>query len=138
MYRRRRYPRRSISKYTWTKEFRMANQTAATGQVSTLLYDAIVPSVVKNIRMDPSTTSSIFFLVVLVKSGESVNDINFVDGNTFYEPESNVMYWSVGSSDNPYGTKTVRKMNPGDKLYLVSYSTALLARQCILQFYVGS
>ena len=116
----------------------MLNQGASIGQATTLLYDALVPSVVKNIRVDFSTTTSIFYLVVLVKSGESVNTINFTDGNTFYEPESNVMYWSVGASDNPYGTKTVRKLNPGDKLYLVSYSTASLARQCVLQFYVGS
>jgi len=138
MYRRRRYPRRSISKYSWTKEFRFVTQGSATGQATTLLYDALVPSVVKSITIDPTNTSSIFYLVVVVKSGESVNSVNFTDGQTFYEPESNVMLWCAGANDNPYKTNTVRKLNPGDKLYMVTYSSAALARQALCQFYVGS
>ena len=137
MYRRRRYSRRYSSKYSWTKELRSISQTG-TGQVGTLLYEALVPSLVKNIRVDNVGTNVVAHLVVVVKSGESLNSINFTDGSPFYEPESNVMLWTLSSGTDPYQTKTARKLNPGDKLYYVTFVSGEATRQALCQFYVGS
>ena len=137
MYRRRRY-RRSISKYSWTKELRTVAQASTTGQVATLLYDAVVPSVVKGVSVDSISVTNVFQAIILVKAGDTLNTISLVDGATFYQPESNVMWWSVTPGDDPYTSRSVRKMNPGDKLYFVTTTSGAQKREAIVQFYVGS
>lgn len=137
----------------------MSRSEDGTG-TNTLLFSADFPCTITGLRWDvgiyntKTTQNQFYWAIVLVKSGTSLQIINVSDTNKLYEPETNVLAFGVSSlapqlaADTGPGpvsmqltgsTKTMRKMQPGDKLYHVSDSTgANIGVRGAIQFFCKS
>jgi len=112
------------------------NSVLADGSSSETLLTATFPCTITGLRWDlaspaqpesPITAfSNIQWVIVLVKEGNTANDLSFAAAlQTLYNPEQNVLasgYANLGDPFKPswHGTtKTMRKMQTGDKLVIV-------------------
>jgi len=112
------------------------NSVLADGSSSETLFTSTFPCTVTGLRWDlgspatpetPQTAfSNIQWVIVLVKEGNTANDISFSAAiNTLYNPEQNVLASGYGLMGDPFKpswhgtTKTMRKMQTGDSLVIV-------------------
>ncbi len=121
------------------------NQTVSTTQLVTTLTTATFPCTIVGLRWMLSTRNagtgdlSLFWAIILVKDGESINTMATSDGSTLYAPEQNVLVWgntsllAQNTTTGPAGdrwigdTKTMRKLMGGDKLVWIGLATAASA-----------
>ncbi len=124
------------------KELIYVSQTATTSNTATTLKTTTFPCTIVGLRWNMTCrsiiatgSSTVNWIIVLVKDGNSANTISQSNGADMYTPENNVMaFGTVDVSDNDLGigplsvqvqgqTKTMRKMQQGDLLQFITIST---------------
>jgi len=139
------------------KNLLFIGKTNSAGQQTTDLVTATYPCTITGLRWDLKTiggaggNAGVQWAIVLVKDGNSANNIAVSDGSTFYEPEQNVLAFGnmyVMDSDAGTGnatdedkgsTKTMRKLMGGDKLVFVTRASAANGEiNGIVQFFCKS
>ena len=123
-------------------------------QVSTTLFTATFPCTVVGLRwsmdayQDAGTgAANILWAVVIVRDGNSANNMGASDAADFYTPEQDVLAFGHGSMDNNVDTqhwegttKTMRKFMGGDVLQFITLgaNTNTSNVQGIIQFFCKS
>ncbi len=119
------------------KDLKVVAHTITTTVVSTTLKTTTFPCTVVGIRWTLTLSSAVasiqdvWWALVVVPDGESVNTPAISDGATFYAPEQNVLAFGVGQLMSNAGdgiqplmwegsTKTMRKLKAGDVLALAT------------------
>lgn len=123
-------------------------------QVSTDLLTTTFPGTITGLRwdleyhQDGGTGPAIFYwALVIERDGVTVDNIGFSDAASFFNPEQNCLAFGCGSIDNNVQsfhvsgtTKTMRKMQDGDKLVFISVGVATntCAVRGVIQFFLKS
>ncbi len=124
------------------KELIFVAQTATTSNVATTLKTTTFPCTIVGLRWSlqflsalSTSDSTVSWIIVLVKDGNTANTISQSNGADMYTPEQNVMaFGQITVRDNDVGTgpaimsavgntKTMRKMMQGDVLQFVTISS---------------
>ena len=112
--------------------------------VNTVLLAVTFPCTVTGLRwslsftQDGGTSHAFFYWAIVVHyDGTTVDTISTTDGASFYQPEKNVLVFGVGVIDNNTiserfegTTKTMRKMQAGDKLAFIMKGSATNTTRC--------
>lgn len=137
------------------KEIIVINDASATGvQESTLLTTATFPCTITGIRWDfgvlaaSAAANCLFWAIVVVKDGDSVNNFATSDASSMYQPEQNVIAFGSGiiNSSSANGgplvrswtgsTKSMRKLMAGDQLFFTYIGQGATASWCgAVQFF---
>ncbi len=124
-------------------------------QVTTTLITATFPCTITGLRWQISTdraagtgTGQFYWAIVLVKDGNSANNLAVSDQATFYKPEQNVLAFGVGALEDEGpdsrlaegSTKTMRKLMGGDALIFITKGVATNTTNfdAIVQFFCKS
>ena len=137
-----------------SKELVVIAKDDVSTQVTTVLHTASFPCTVTGLRWDLNTiqdggiaASAGFWVIAVVREGVTIDTIQVGDGNTFFEPEQNVMAFGInlvnqGASGHPDdhssvgSTKTMRKLQTGDTLVFAFLGTTTNTQQIrgVIQF----
>ena len=140
------------------KELIYVSQQATSANVATTLKTATFPCTIVGLRWNivfATTTAAnniTNWIIVIVRDGNAANTISQSNGADMYTPEQDVMAFGTVStlaSDETGGnqnahisgqTKTMRKMQQGDLLQFISFSSG--ANSCfvrgVIQFFCKS
>ncbi len=123
------------------KEVITVQKAAVDGsQSSTTIFTATVPGTMEGLRWDIAAmqdagtgNTTMRWAIVLVKSGDSANNISATDAATFYSPEGNLLVSGlhiqsgidINTPNSEKGsTKTRRKMMAGDTIQMIMVAAA--------------
>ena len=141
------------------KELIYVAQTCTNSNTATTLKTATFPCTIVGLRWSMSfltavSTSSpvVNWIIVLVHDGNSANTISQSNGADMYTPENDVMaFGTVQTSDSDISagplavqvqgqTKTMRKMQQGDLLQFITFSSAANSTNVrgVVQFFCKS
>lgn len=145
-------PRRPIDKQIITSAAALTNSTT----YQTLLT-VTVPSTIVGVRWDyqvhaaTGTAPKYAWAIVVVREGSSNGTVALGGGSPLYQPEQNVITWGCGASCYTVGsvawlphdqgsTKTMRKLQGGDKVVLAMNTNTAVAGELIgaVQFFLKS
>lgn len=147
-------PRTFAGKRPIDKALIAISKSVTDTQSETVLATATFPCTVTGLRWSIGSSNGyvtganpLYWAIVLVKDGESAQNIAVSDASSFYQPEQNVLVWGCshhGQKTDGYpvlvndqgSSKTMRKLMGGDKLVLVLLSGAatISVRGCV-QFF---
>ncbi len=110
----------------------------AGSQVSTTLFTTTFPCTIVGLRwtitfMQDAGTGGTFinWAIIILRDGQTADTLATSDGSTLYNPEQDVMTFGViqidnntETKDNTGETKTMRKMQGGDKLEFIAIGVA--------------
>ena len=110
------------------------SHTVTNSQASTTLFTASHACTITGLRWSLGMAKSAGghnynWAIVIVREGTSVSTMDTSDGQPAYEPEQNVLAFGAGRSEAneiqhwDSNTKTMRKMQSGDKLRFISLSS---------------
>jgi len=128
---------------------------ASAGKQSTVLTTVTFPCTITGLRWELTATPGpvsayLNWAIVVVRDGNSVNDLATSDGSTFYEPEQDVLTFGTSlifENDTNVGgvirwegsTKSMRKMMGGDQLVFVVQSTQVgILTAGVIQYFCKS
>lgn len=146
--RRRNNPKPRI-KHRFDKQLVVVSQTTNNSTATTTVYAAAVfPSVCMGVVIVGSSTSqslsTFTWALAVVPQGTTISAISAGNGSTMYSPESQVLAFGAGvtndGSANPFfiKTKTGRKINTGDTIgFTVTSPTAVdTTHVYVIQFFL--
>lgn len=125
----RKRPRMSMTKRPIDKKLVNVFHGNPGTQVSTDLTTATFPCTITGLRwaIKNSGLNNVHWCIIVLRDGMTADTIATSDGSTLYNPEQDVLAFGVQKDDSMTAegsTKTMRKLQGGDKIVFLSKAAA--------------